>query len=698
MAVFLSPVGGVAAQFFTNTGAVLTGGKLYTYAAGTTTPATTFTSSSGATAQPNPVVLDAAGRVPNGGEIWLTDGISYKFVLKDSNDVLIATYDNITGINSNSVSFTNQQQIITATAGQTVFNLSISYAPGTNSLSVFVDGVNQYGSGAPYAYTETSSTSVTFTNGLHVGALVKFTTTQQQGAGAVNASQVTYNPAGTGAVATNVQAKLRESVSVFDFMTAAQVADVQARTLAVDVTAALNTAHASCLTLGKTPYYPAGSYRISSKIDVRAPFHGEEGAQTIVCPFNAAVAFDILECSTGEIRDIFVDYTNVGAANINTACIGFRLLFGATIPGRQITATRFKNLYVQRGYNCFVYNALTPTAGQLFNVFFENCYAMYCKGVGTYLNCTSSSLEVTFDTCSTQCAFADSAWNGGTWTDSTGYYFVGIPSLILRNVGVGVPRMTTLGDAFYFESCLNLITQNVHIEGGNYNTGGVNMGLVGLINVKNAILDLDFSVVTIDVGAGIIAPLVQIGAGCINIQINKIYELSPTYTSGIRKFFATQNTSDPLIRTTVLDTQIPRADCYFGVNGDLGFSCEFRSELLALQTNWTTKRQASRYTATTPGVATKILDITAFGGSAAPISGLYLVAGASSNTALGFADTVLVSATANGTQIVVATSTNNIGGYSYARTYTVTPTELRVSIPTDTAYISVTGIAQAGLT
>ena len=38
MAVFLSPVGGVAAQFFTNTGAVLTGGKLYTYAAGTTTP------------------------------------------------------------------------------------------------------------------------------------------------------------------------------------------------------------------------------------------------------------------------------------------------------------------------------------------------------------------------------------------------------------------------------------------------------------------------------------------------------------------------------------------------------------------------------------------------------------------------------------------------------------------------------------
>ena len=95
MAVFLSPVGGVAAQFFTNTGAVLTGGKLYTYLAGTTTPATTYTTSAGNVAWTNPIVLDAAGRVSGSGEIWLTQSVTYKFVLKDSNDVLIATYDNI---------------------------------------------------------------------------------------------------------------------------------------------------------------------------------------------------------------------------------------------------------------------------------------------------------------------------------------------------------------------------------------------------------------------------------------------------------------------------------------------------------------------------------------------------------------------------------------------------------------------------
>ena len=124
MAVFLSPVGGVAAQFFTNTGAVLTGGKIYTYAAGTTTPATTYTTSGGSVAWTNPIVLDAAGRVSGSGEIWLADGVSYKFVLKDSNDVLIATYDNIIGIYASFSNFIANQEIQVATAGQTVFTLA----------------------------------------------------------------------------------------------------------------------------------------------------------------------------------------------------------------------------------------------------------------------------------------------------------------------------------------------------------------------------------------------------------------------------------------------------------------------------------------------------------------------------------------------------------------------------------------------
>jgi hypothetical protein len=130
MAVFLSPVGGVAAQFFTNTGAVLTGGKLYTYLAGTTTPATTYTTNAGNVARTNPIILDAAGRVPGSGEIWISP-ISYKFVLKDSNDVLIATYDNVFG--SGAFAVTNY----------TGNGSTVGYAVLGNVVAVYINGVYQ---------------------------------------------------------------------------------------------------------------------------------------------------------------------------------------------------------------------------------------------------------------------------------------------------------------------------------------------------------------------------------------------------------------------------------------------------------------------------------------------------------------------------------------------------------------------------
>lgn len=93
MAVSLSPFAGAGWQFFDNNGVILSGGKLYTYAAGTTSLATTYTSSSGSTANTNPIILNSSGRLAN--EIWLTVGLNYKFILKTSADVLIGTWDNI---------------------------------------------------------------------------------------------------------------------------------------------------------------------------------------------------------------------------------------------------------------------------------------------------------------------------------------------------------------------------------------------------------------------------------------------------------------------------------------------------------------------------------------------------------------------------------------------------------------------------
>ena len=98
-------------QFTTTAGAPLIGGKVYTYAAGTTTPLASYTDNTGATANTNPVILDTRGEAA----IWLSPA-SYKFVLKDSNDVTIWTSDNLGGLNI-SPAFTGVPTAPTATGG-----------------------------------------------------------------------------------------------------------------------------------------------------------------------------------------------------------------------------------------------------------------------------------------------------------------------------------------------------------------------------------------------------------------------------------------------------------------------------------------------------------------------------------------------------------------------------------------------------
>ena len=102
MTVNVSLFAGVGAQFFDDNGNPLSGGKIYTYAAGTTTPLATYTTIAGNIARTNPIELDAAGRVGGGGEVWVTSTSLYKFVLEDSAANLIGTYDNVPGALSSS--------------------------------------------------------------------------------------------------------------------------------------------------------------------------------------------------------------------------------------------------------------------------------------------------------------------------------------------------------------------------------------------------------------------------------------------------------------------------------------------------------------------------------------------------------------------------------------------------------------------
>lgn len=174
MSVALSPLFN-GWQGFTSGGLPLNGGLINTYIAGGVTTQATFTTSVGNVQNSNPIVLGADGRPPN--EVWLTQGVSYRFDLTDSTGSLIKTYDNISSINDQT----------------TLLAYEAAVAASTGS------------------------------------------------------SLVGFLQSGTGAVARTLQSKERDVVSVFDFMTAAQIADVQNGTgvPTLDVTSALQAAYDS---------------------------------------------------------------------------------------------------------------------------------------------------------------------------------------------------------------------------------------------------------------------------------------------------------------------------------------------------------------------------------------------------------------------------------------------------------------------
>jgi hypothetical protein len=98
MTAFLSPVFGAGAQLFNNSGSVLAGGRIYTYVAGSSVAAATFTTPVASVANANPIILDSAGRPPQ--EVWLLSGSTYRFVITDSVGTPVAySYDNISGVN-----------------------------------------------------------------------------------------------------------------------------------------------------------------------------------------------------------------------------------------------------------------------------------------------------------------------------------------------------------------------------------------------------------------------------------------------------------------------------------------------------------------------------------------------------------------------------------------------------------------------
>ena len=99
-------------------GVAVSGAKIYTYEAGTTTNATTYTTSALSVANANPIVADSAGRYV----AYLSAGANLRFIIKTSADVTIDDQDNIQAVPGTSVNLDIEGTVGEAvTAGQVLY-------------------------------------------------------------------------------------------------------------------------------------------------------------------------------------------------------------------------------------------------------------------------------------------------------------------------------------------------------------------------------------------------------------------------------------------------------------------------------------------------------------------------------------------------------------------------------------------------
>jgi hypothetical protein len=218
---------------------------------------------------------------------------------------------------STSGSSSSINSVVVATAGQTVV-ATPAYVLGAGSLQVFVNGLLVR---VGFDYTETTTTSITFLAGLSAGDEVALIAWATLPIATADSGNVAYTPAGTGAVATTVQSKLRESVSVKDF---GAVGDG-----VTDDTVAFVSARA----ITNRYHIPSGTYVLSASPDPFLDCFTSSSGVTLVV---GGVSYDCSNAFAGPLRYVAASATKTNIVHAKSGNIIMYWQDGA--PG---TATGF---------------------------------------------------------------------------------------------------------------------------------------------------------------------------------------------------------------------------------------------------------------------------------------------------------------------------------------------------------------------
>lgn len=210
-----------------------------------------------------------------------------------------------------------------------------------------------------------------------------------QAAAIVDSSDVSYVPSGTSNVRT-VQDKLRDTVSVTDFMTAAQIADVNGPNPTLDVSAAVQDAIDYCIA-NKKDLVVDGLCRLGSPVNIDRQADGGEFDCYFTIASNSGGGFRVI---TG--TPMFgTTLTNNG--NPASQLVKFQnIRFEAESPTLDAFVLQDNKFLRMSFVSCsFRKIRCANSSGYFQSYYFVNCNAR--RWVGTFFGTTEACFDVHFD-------------------------------------------------------------------------------------------------------------------------------------------------------------------------------------------------------------------------------------------------------------------------------------------------------------
>jgi hypothetical protein len=150
-------------------GSPVPGARIYTYAAGTTTPIATYTDAALSVANHNPIIADAAGRYT----AYLIPGTGYLFDIQSSTGSSIDTVDNILGVPSSASTIDIAGTAgVAITSGQTVYLSTGTGGAPTAGKWYLADATNTYSSTLPIVGVAVDSIALNGTGTIRLAGAV----------------------------------------------------------------------------------------------------------------------------------------------------------------------------------------------------------------------------------------------------------------------------------------------------------------------------------------------------------------------------------------------------------------------------------------------------------------------------------------------------------------------------------------------